>query len=79
MVSYPQFPTVRLASGCTEIRSGPMMFFRAVLCLAGLLLYLIVKEFSSDSTGVVVQNALKPVPPLHAEPVIPVALFPSQP
>ena len=56
-----------------------MMFFRVVLCLAGLLLYLVVKQFSSDSTGVVVQNVLKPVPPAHPEPVTPVALFPSQP
>ena len=55
------------------------MFFRLVLCLAGLLLYLVVKEFSSDSTGVVVQNVLVPVPPLHPEPVTPVALRPSQP
>lgn len=55
------------------------MFFRLVLCLAGLLLYLVVREFSPDSTGVVVQNVLKPVPPLRAEPVTPVALFPSQP
>ena len=61
------------------VSSELMLFFRVVLCLAGLLLYLAVKEFSSDSTGVVIQNVLKPVPPLHGEPVTPVALFPSQP
>jgi len=55
------------------------MFFRVVLCLAGLLLYLVVKQFSSDSAGVVVQNVLKPVPPLQPEAVTPVVFFPSQP
>lgn len=40
-----------------------MMFFRVVLCLAGLLLYLAVKEFSTDpaplATG---PDVLQPIP-----------------
>jgi hypothetical protein len=40
-----------------------MIFFRMVLCLAGLLLYLIVKELSSvDTTLPIGPNLLEPLP-----------------
>lgn len=57
-----------------------MTFFRLVLCLTGLFLYLLVKEFSSDSATVPVQNVLQPVPvaPLAAEPVTPAVMLRDQ-
>jgi hypothetical protein len=49
-----------------------MTFFRVVLCLGGLLLYLVVREFSSnDAASPPVQNVLQPVPPMSGQTVIP--------
>lgn len=55
-----------------------MMFFRVVLCLAGLLLYLAVRELSSEPPPVAagaMPSVLEPVPAGPA--ATPVAMFPA--
>jgi hypothetical protein len=45
-----------------------MIFFRVVLCLIGLLLYLVIKEFSAQPETVAGQDALRPVPVVDEDP-----------
>jgi hypothetical protein len=61
--------------GLVAVRSESMMFFRVVLCLAGLLLYLLVKELSSDPVPPQAMGAAPNV--LEVVPVEPVAMFPA--
>jgi hypothetical protein len=39
-----------------------MLFFRVILCVVGLLLYLVIKEFSDSPAVPASQNALQQVP-----------------
>ena len=57
-----------------------MMFFRVVLCLAGLLLYLVVRELSADySTAPAGQSELEPVTPFQANATSPPSIWAGQP
>jgi hypothetical protein len=40
-----------------------MFFFRVMLCITGLLLYLLIREFSDSPTGAPVNNSLQPLSP----------------
>jgi hypothetical protein len=47
-----------------------MFFFRVMLCITGLLLYLLIREFSAPPIGGPVNNSLQPLsPPPLAEAV----------
>ena len=48
-----------------------MLFFRVMLCVVGLLLYLVIKEFSDEPVATPGQDALRPVPPVLAAETIP--------
>ena len=39
-----------------------MLFFRVILCVMGLLLYLVIREFSDRPVAPAGQNALRPMP-----------------
>ena len=57
-----------------------MMFFRVVLCLAGLLLYLVVRELSVDSsTAPAPQNVLESVTPFQASATSSPSILAGQP
>jgi hypothetical protein len=40
-----------------------MLFFRVMLCVLGLLLYLVIREFSDQPAAIPGPNALQQVPP----------------
>jgi hypothetical protein len=48
-----------------------MLFFRVMLCITGLLLYLLIRQFADPSTGAPVNSSLQPLTPPPAVQAVP--------